>query len=259
MAVNTVEYLRELAQGGDITADNLTTVLKVLEGNPKFAEKLGQSVARQAEFSRSMDTLRTQQAEIETTARAQKEWWDKTKPAVDAAVARSAEYERRFGKIDGTPSDPGNKGAGLTKEEVEKMLKESTETGMRFTANVSKQMGYILQDYAGKFPGKALDLEAIEKSALEKGLTIRQAYDEHIRPDVEAKAKTDHDAELTKAREDGAREFATKHNIPADTGPAEVAPFFQARPEEGKGLTDGQRARNFRETWEANTGAGAGL
>lgn len=258
MAVNTVEYLRELAQSHNLGADNLGAVLKVLEGNPKFTEALGQSVARQAEFSRQMDELATKQREIEATATKQKEWWDVTKPAVDQAVTRAAEYERRFGKIDGTPRTPENT-AGLTKEEVEKMLKESAETGMRFTANVSKQLGYVLQDYAMKFPGKALDLEAIEQEALKTGKTIRDAYEAHIRPEMEAKTKTAHEDELKKAREAGASEALSKHNIPVDSGPSEVAPFFQPRPEADKVMTDGQRARAFAETWNAEAGKGQQL
>lgn len=258
MAVNTVEYLRELAQSSGVDQGNLDAVLKVLSGNPKFSEALGQSVARQSEFSRQMDELATKQRQVEETAGKQKEWWDTTKPAVDTAVARAAEYEKRFGKLDGTTRQPEGT-TGLTKEEVQKMLQEQSETGMRFTANVSKQLGYVLQDYAMKFPGKALDLEAIEQEALKSGKTIRDAYEAHIRPDLEAKAKTAHEDELKKAREDGAREVMSKHNIPVDSGPSEIAPFFQARPEADKVMTDGQRARAFAETWNAEAGKGQQL
>lgn len=259
MAVNTVEYLRELAQSHGVDQGNLDAVLKVLGGNPKFAEALGQSVARQSEFSRQMDELATKQRDVDAVAARQKEWWETTKPAVDQAVTRAAEYEKRFGKLDGTERRTESI-TGLTKEEVEKMLKEQAETGMRFTANVSKQLGYVLQDFASKFPGKALDLEAIEQEALKSGKTIRQAYEDHIRPDLEVKAKADHDAELKKAREDGAREVMSKHNIPVDSAPSEVAPFFQPRVDADKAMTDGQRARAFAETWNAEAGkAGAQL
>lgn len=209
-----------------------------------------------------MDELRTQQTAVEETGKKQKEWWDKTKPALDQQTERLNAYEKKFGPLegDGNGNGNGNRGEGLTRAEIDKILKEHSDRGMAFTANVSKQVGFILQDYNAKFPGKVLDLEAVEKKALDSGMTIRAAYEAIIAPDLEAKSKADHDAELKKAREDGAKEALSKHNLPIDSAPAEVAPFF-ARQAEGdpKTLTDGQRARNFQETWNAEAGKGASL
>lgn len=258
MAANIREYLQELAQTSNLDAASLGVVMKALDSNPKFAEGLGQGFSRQSEFSRAMDELRTQQTQVESVGKQQKDWWDKTQPAVQAAIERAKAYETKFGPIEGDGNGNGN-GTGLSKAEVEKMLKENAERGMQFTANVSKQMGYVLQDYAVKFPGKVLDLEAIEKKALESNMTIRQAYEATIAPDLEAKSKADHEAALKTAREEGAREVMSKHHIPIDSAPAEQAPFFRQPVEGDKALNDGQRARNFAETWNTEAGKGATL
>lgn len=258
MAVDARQYLQELAQTTNLDAATLGSVMKALD-NPKFAEALGQGVARQSDYSRAMDELRAQQSQVETIGRQQKEWWDKTKPAVDQTVAKLSDYERRFGPLDGDGGNRGGEGSGLSRAEVEKLLKEHADKGMAFTASVSKQMGYLLQDYAIKFPGKVLDLEAIEKKALEGNMTIRQAYESAIAPELEAKSKADHETELKKAREDGAREALSKHNIPVDSAPAEQAPFFRQPADGEKPLTDGDRARNFAATWQESAGKGAAL
>lgn len=243
MPVDAKQYVTELAQKAGLDQSTTDAILKAAE-NPNFAKELSDSVMRQSEFSRSMDTLKSQEAALLDNQAKWKKWHDD-----------NLGYVKELETKAGLPNKGAGNGehTGLSMEDVAKQIKEATDRAVSINVNITKQASRVVDDYRARF-GKPLDLDALEKLALEKNLTISAAYDEMIKPEADAKQKEAHEKELKEAGEKAVAEYASKHNLPTDTGPAEPAPFFAPKTD-GQPLTEGQRARNFAESWSQNAGS----
>jgi len=249
MPTDAKQYLQELAQQAGLDATLSESLLKALE-NPRFAEGLSNGVARQAEFSRAMDELRTQRSTYERQQTEWTTWFTTNKPVVDQMRTALTAYEQKYGPLD--PNNPNRGGEGLTQAQIDKQLKEISDRSMAFTTSVTKQVAWAMDDYRSRF-GKALDLEALEKTALDQNLTVRQAYEKMIEPEVKTQTEATRQKELKEAGDKAVQEYASKHSLPVDNGPTEPAPFFQRPVEGAQPLTDAQRARNFADTWSQET------
>lgn len=249
-------YLEELAQTTGLDAESLAALQKVL-GNTKFAEEVEKGVARQSDYSRNMDTLTKARTEFEANQKSWKDWYDE-------AVVRDAEREAEFKRVreaggagggaggaggGGTGGNGGGSGGGagapggLT-------LKEIQEREGRMISIVKQGMR-LASRHAAKF-GEELDTDALEKIAVEKGLTLDRAYDEYVRPRVEAAQKAEHDAAIKKAHDDGVTEGLSKRDVPGE-GERAFHPMFRQKPADGAAdpskLSDRQRADNFASAW----------
>ncbi len=245
MAVDAKQFLTELAQQAGIAVTDLAPVLKVLD-NPQLAKALGDSVERQSDYSRNMDRVKAAETALKNNQEEWKKWHD-------GNVAYVKELETKVGV---TRTDPANPNPTVTSPaDFEKKLKEATDRNLALSVNITKAALRVQDDYRSRF-GKALDLDALEKFALDKNLTIENAYKEMIAPDI----KVQEEAAQKKAIEDGIKAGVSaelsKHNLPIDTAAADaggVSPFYAPRSD--KPLGEGERARGFAETWNQNAGA----
>jgi hypothetical protein len=103
----------------------------------------------------------------------------------------------------------------------------------------------ISADYTKRFQD-TLDVDAVEKLALEKGLPLDQAYKEYIAPKEQAATEARHKDEIEKAKAEAVRDFQSRMKLPVDTRPKEAHPYFDRKsPEAGK--TDQDQDRSSRE------------
>jgi hypothetical protein len=241
--MTAAEYLESLAQTAGLDDESKAGLKKAL-GNAKFVEEVGKGIKRQDEFSRGMDDLRTEKQKVEQQISQWRDWYN---TAVTNDAAREEELvalRAKAGTPTGTPTVTPT-ATGLTKKEL-----EEREGRM---ISIVKQGMRLASRHAAKF-GEELDTEALEKLAVEKGLTLDRAYEELVRPRVEAAAKADFDAKLKEAHEQGLREGLSKRDLPGE-GAKSFHPIFghTKQVEDTKGMTDGQRASNFAEAWNKET------
>jgi hypothetical protein len=250
MAVDAKTFLTELAQQAGLDATVRDSVLKALD-NPNFAKGIQDGVTRQAEFSRAMDQVRTDANTLAENRKKWQEWHDTNVNYVkDLETKTGVDPTRRVATV--TPTDS----VTLTRTELDKALETERNKTTAIGVNITKAAVRVMDDHRARF-GEALDLDALEKLALEKNLTIDGAYKELIAP----KVKLQDEAAQKKAIDDGIKAGVSaelsKRNLPIDSAPAdagEPSPFWQGRGTE-QPLSDGQRARNFSETWNQNAGA----
>lgn len=241
-------YLEELARTAGLDAESLAALQKVL-GNAKFAEEVDKGVKRQADYSRSMDEVTTLKKQVEDQIQSWRDWYA-TASTNDAA--REEELITLRAKVNGAGggSGGGNGGAGggtgggagdkgLSLKEIQERegrMINIVKTGMRLASR-----------HAAKF-GEELDVDALEKLAVEKGLTLDLAYEQLIAPRVKTAADAAQADAIRKAREEGLQEGLSKREVPGEASKA-FHPIFRSKPADGAAdptkLTDVQRRDNF--------------
>jgi hypothetical protein len=254
MAVDARKYLQELAQSTGVDVTSLEGVMKVLEGNDKFATALAASVSRQEDYSRNMDALRKDREAFQAD---KSSWTDWYKSATETDAAREAELQdlrKKVGTNGGGGAGGGNSDkVGMTREDLDKVL--ASERGNMIS--VIKAMGTISSRHAAEFH-EALDVGAVEKIALEKRITVEQAYEDYVAPRIQTRKDEEFAAKLKAAHDDGVKEGLSKVGLPDDS----AAPrghhvlFDRPRATDGKpaaavGLRE--RAASFADAW--NSGA----
>lgn len=261
MAVDLKKYLTDITKSAGASEAETQALLGVLS-NDKLAKALGDDIQRHDEFSRSMDQLRTQQKEFEAK---QAEWTTWYEGAVQQDTTRQQQldaYRQRFGELDananGNPNgNPYGNPSGfdpskyVSRDDYQKAIQEAETRALGTAVQVSKELTRCSQDYFIKF-GKPLDVDAFEKFALESRLPLRNAYDSFIAPEVKAKTDAEFEAKLRAAKEEGAREALSKHNLPTEAQHTEPHVLFEAiNRDVAKNPVPGERARmdSFAEAW----------
>src|SRR2546425_178902 len=141
----------------------------------------------------------------------------------------------------------------LGDEAVEKVFKDGFTKFMRnreqAEINVLKA-GLNAASHHMHIFGKPLDVDAVLKTANEKGLTFEAAYKEYIAPELEKKTSSEFETKLKLAREEGARDALSRHKIPVDAGPKEYHPFFDRETDKEKAaVTERDSMAAFVEGW----------
>lgn len=238
--MDVTAYLESLAQTAGLADEDKAALKKVLS-NQKFAEEVGKGIKRQDEFSRGMDDIRTQAQKLEADKKSWTDWYQN-------AVARDAEREEELQRLKAgtttastTTATTSAANGGLTKKELEEAQGRMVQ--------IIKQMGRVSSRHAAQFH-EELDVDAVEKIALEKGLTVDKAYEEYVAPRVKELQEQSFAEKLKAAREEGLREGLSKRDVP-DEGSKSFHPLFghsKAVEVSGK-LTDAQRADRFAEAF----------
>lgn len=245
------QYLEKLAQDAGLDEASKAVFLKVI-GDEKLLKPLDDGFLRQEDYSRNMDTLAKARTEFEATQKSWRDWYAE-------ATTRDAQREEELltlrakaggagggGGGNGNGGGNGGGGNGTEKFLTEKQIQEREGRMI----SIVKQGMRLASRHAAKF-SEELDVDALEKLAVEKGLTLDRAYDEYVRPRVEAAQKAEHDLAIKKAHDDGVVEGLSKRDVPGEGGRA-FHPIFRSKPAEGDGkLSDMQRKDNFASAWAA--------
>lgn len=178
---------------------------------------------RQDDYSRNMDALRKKEAESVAYYQKLLGWESEVK----ANAEKLAAYEAAYGQLDGNGQrqpvvqqvqQPDF--SALKKEWQDELAKRDGQV-----IGLLKTGMAIASQHAAEFKER-LDVDALEKIATEKQMSLQAAYDEFVRPRREEKSLEARKHELQQAREEAVRDFATKQHIPVDAGRPEYHPFF---------------------------------
>ena len=169
------------------------------------------------------------------------EWYPKAKQTHDQALALTGKlqkYQQLYGEIDETDPAAVRKAAvatGLSKEEVSELLSTSLSSRDASTLDLFK----INNDYMNRFK-KPIDLDAFEAHVSQqrkagRADSLNALYKDWIAPEVEKTTNESFEARLKAAREEGARDFASRNKLPVADRPREAHLLFDRTPKEGAG------------------------
>lgn len=191
---------------------------KVLD--EKVTSKLKESVLARADYSASMDALKKEREDLQTYLAAEKQkidgWqtWYGNATTEFAQMAKEVQaYRDEFGELNTADKRRAAAQAGLTPEQFEQKLNEELQRRETAYMKFMDDLSDLKMEHRERFKER-LDTSAVYKIAGEKSLPLDVAYDIYIADRVEADRKTAYEADMKKAREEGAREALAKHNLP---------------------------------------------
>lgn len=223
------EYWQELAQKAGIPADRMQAVSEAL-GDDAVAKVFSQGFVTRSDYSRDLDKTRD---EWKGKVGEYEKWYAEiAEPAYKqnlSGLTRLRQYEQRFGKIeDAADVKQAATATGLSKDEVKALLDEQIGTVRAQTAALLKTVPRLVARHVREF-GEEPDLDAVEKIAIEKGLSAEQAYNEWAGPKYKEKSETALNERIKKEREEAVRDYASKHKLPVEAKPRESHPFFDRK------------------------------
>jgi hypothetical protein len=242
-------HFTKLAQDAGLDAEQQKAVLQAID-NEKFRTNLTAGYKRHDEFSREMDAVRAEKEKLKT-------WYEKEELPKYQQYVQSAEelrrYKEMFGDIeDGKGGDGkggngrGNgAGAGMSKEEIDRYFEDKLKQRDSAYVDLMKKVNSISADHMKRF-GEPLDMDAVEKIAVERGIDVRMAYKELIAPKEQAAMEARHKEDIEKAKAEAVRDFQSRNHLPLDSRPKEHHPYFDRKQAEA-GKTDLDADRSSRD------------
>jgi len=218
--MNAKEYYAGLLKEAGVADDQQQAFLGILD-NEAVAKKLQDDLVapklRHDEFSRKMDDLAKQKQENDQKAQ---EYYLKSTNEFNAyhaaleALGTNPDNGAPKPNLITTPTD------AISRKDFEAELAKRDQQTLALMKTGLNLVGRHYKEFQ-----EPLDTETLAKTALEKGLSLEQAYDQSVasrRADAQA-AK--YKADLEAAKLEGARDFASKHKIPVDTAPRDPSPI----------------------------------
>ena len=223
--MEVTEYINTLAQEGGWDADSTKAVLKAIGENPKAAEMFKRDVMARQDYSKNMDTLKTD-----------RDAFDASKAEHKVLEGQWLEYHEKLKAIDaqqqaagggGDPIDPADPQANpddrpLTRKEMQ------AELAQRDNAYVSLLETTVnIQNAHQATFGEALPVTEVKKYAAENQLPLQQAYDKFIEPRLVEKRKVDSDVAKKASYEEGLLKGRSEQLSPPDAGDKGGSEFVQ--------------------------------
>jgi hypothetical protein len=252
-------YWSELAKRAGIPEDKASAISDAL-GDESVQKAFRDGFRAMPDYSSDMDSVRDKtRAETSEAVKAYYDKWYSTEalPVLTRKEKEAAEYKasldqyrQLYGDIDGNANGKGNHQIAtladvLTKAEFQEFMRAREQAEI----NVLKAGLNAASHHMHVF-GKPLDVDAVLKTANEKGMTFEQAYQTYIAPELEKKTNSEFETKLKLAREEGARDALSRHKIPVDAGPKELHPFFDREKDPAKvATTDRDKMNAFLEGW----------
>jgi hypothetical protein len=235
---NLQAYWQELAKRANLPEDKAKLVTDAL-ADENVQKTFRDGFRPIPDYSRDLDRVRDETRDKTAgEIKAYYDEWYRTQaiPAlqrkdVETAAAKAAaeRYRQLYGDLDDGNSNGRQvhspSGDYLSKSEFENFMRQREQAEI----NVLKAGLNAASHHMHVF-GKPLDVDAVLRTANEKGLTFDQAYQAYVGPELEKKTAETRAAEIKAAREEGARDALSRHKIPQDAGPKEFHPFFDRKP-----------------------------
>ena len=199
-----------------------------LLANEAVTSKLREGVLARAEFSRSMDALKTReqelarlQGEATTNAKAWSDWYAKASSEVATVNDRLKQYEQLYGELE--PGVRREMRAGekyMTEAEFQQKLAEAIGQRDSAAIAVADELTDLKIDHFNTFKEK-LDTQSLIGLATKNGVRLKQAYDEMVSDRRREMADKAVEERVARERDEAVREYASKHQLPFTPGPAE--------------------------------------
>jgi hypothetical protein len=243
--MEVTEYINTLAQEGGWDEDSKKAVLKAIGENPKAAEMFKRDVMARQDYSKNMDTLKTDRDAFDASQvehkKKEAEWLK------FHAELKAIEAQQQAAGGNGDPIDPADPQVNpddkpLTRKEMQ------AELAQRDNAYVSLLETTVnIQNAHQATFGEALPVTEVKKFAAEQQLPLQQAYDKFIEPRLAKKREDDLEASKKASYEEGVLKGRSEQQNPPDAGTTGGSEFLQnVRSTEGN-KPDGLAA--FTEGW----------
>lgn len=195
--------------------DKWSAIEENLVKNEKALSKIKDGVLARSEFSSQMDELDSAKKAFsqEVTEARQKiagwqDWYGSASKAVTDLETKVKAYQETYGDL-----ESGKKPRFLTEEDFMSKLAEETRNRDAAAIKFADDLTDLKISHRERFKER-LNTNDVLKIAGDRQLPLDVAYDLYVKDRVEAQNKTEREEELKAAREEGARDFATKHNLP---------------------------------------------
>lgn len=254
------QYVEELLKAAGVTDESQKQVVLGVFSNEAAAKKLSDDVLRQQDYSRNMDTLKADKDKWSKFYQDTLTWKAGEEQRLADLDARVKAYEAAYPDGGGErPVIQPVQGDFISKKDFE--AEQAKRDGM--TIGLIKTMGRLASQHVIEFK-EPLDVDGLEKIAVERNIPLIQAYDEMTKPRRTELQQAQWEAKLKEAREAGARDFASTHKIPIDTTPREYHTLFDRDPakqveyKDGRLTPAGERSLrdNFVESWNTTRPGG---
>lgn len=212
-------------------SDEEKAILRKITSDPKVAGKLKNSVALRSAAQSALDRTRKVASEAERVRDENFKWADENRAALEQWVAE---------KRGGTTRITAPSGESYSRAEVEKIL-DAREAKLKDDFNKTLQQqdeAYVglmadsiglMQEYSKTFDGEPLPYEELQKFAIAKRMSMRNAFPLFIGPKLAEKQKVEFDKKLEEAREEGRRQALTERENPehGESGGGELGSAFK--------------------------------
>lgn len=197
----------------------------------KVSAKLKESVLARADYSQSMDALRSEResfaaevAEAREKIQGWQKWYGDTSREVAAVQGRLREYVEAYGELE-TAGDKRKAATalGITKDELNEALESRMNQRDLAALKFADDLTDVKIDFRDRFK-EALDTEALFKLAGERQIDLKTAYKEFINPRVEELRTKDVEARIAQAKKEAVEEFASQHKLPVVDTRSDVRP-----------------------------------
>ncbi len=213
--MEATEYISTLAQEAGWDEDTKKAVLKAYE-NPKAAEMFKRDIMARQDYSRGMDTLKTDRDAFDTSQvehkKKEAEWlkFHEELKAIEAqqnAAGGGGNFDNSDNSQDNSEEKP------LTRKELAEALAKRDNTFVDFV----KTTTILGQEHQANF-GEPLPVLEVEKYAVEHQLPLKEAYKDFIEPRLAEKRKVDFDAAVKTAHDEGLLKGRSEQLSPPDAG-----------------------------------------
>jgi hypothetical protein len=223
--VKTAGLPEDLVKAGDALLSN-EKVMNAFVPRPEFSRTLD---AKDKEVQAANNARLQYEAEVKDYYKKEAEKAAERQRVFDENMAMTQRYRDLYGEL---PGDPTHQRQTVTTPAFDSSQYISKKEYDESLKRIEGQSLYVIkeglkasQDYFAKF-GKPLDIDALEKFAVEKGLPLNLAYSQMIQPELEAKQSSSFAEQLKRAREEGATEALSRVKSPIDPRPVEPSPFL---------------------------------
>ena len=221
MAETATQYFTRICKEAGKTDAEIAALLAIAQ-DPKISTQLDETIRR------STDDYQAMKGRFDAAEKKAKQLTDEWYPTANAqyqqAMKELAEAKAALANAGYQEPPAFDASKYLTVDQLEKM---NQERDARY-AGVIKAATRLASRHAAKY-GEELDVDEVERIAVEKKLPIDQAYKEWIAPREQKAQEERHKKEIEAAKAEAVRDYASQHRLPVDPKPVEVAPIHRSK------------------------------
>ncbi len=221
MPKSAEQYFKELFAEAGHSPEETAAFLKTVTSD-KIAPKIEGLLKTADDYNAQVGRVRAAEDKVQKYD----QWYGTATQEYAQAYQQLEAEKKRLGVMDNTNGNGNHQQIDttqfITKADLEAQLNNQ---GARW-ASVLKDVTKISGKHMAQWK-EELDVDALEKLATENNLPIAAAYEQMMRPRVETREKEKLENAIKNAREEGARDALTRHKLPVDTAPQDVAPMYR--------------------------------
>ncbi len=237
-------YALKIAKESGV-ADEVATQISAAFDNEKF----NQAFVPRPEVDRALSGEQSKYAQFkQRNEYLETEWYPTAKRAHDQALAvagKLTKYQQLYGEIDETDPNAVRRAAaaaGIDESKVLELLDQRLSTALSSRDAATLDLMDIREDYMDKFkkrlPMKDFESHVAQQRKAGRADSLSALYKDWIAPEVEKTQNESFESRLKAAREEGARDYASRHKLPVSDRPREAHLLFDRPQAEGAKTSD---------------------